>query len=97
MTEETISEIGVDDDGRLFVRPSRSSFDHIHRAAMEVNWDPSKHRLFSPKPREWSHARWFAQILAAAADEYGVRLRLSADTEWTDVPDLARAEIEAGR
>ena len=60
--------------GRLLVRPKVCTFPYIYRAAMEVGWDPDNRALFSPKPREWSYLRWFQQIVAAAADEYGVRL-----------------------
>lgn len=72
MQDETIAEVGVDEEGRPYVRPSAMSFDYIYRAAMEVHWDAVEGRLFSPKPREWTYTQWFAQIVAAAADEYGV-------------------------
>ncbi len=95
MPEDTIAEVGIDNVGRLYVRPSTISFDHIWRAAMEVNWDPSERRLFGSKPREWSYADWFGQMLAAAADEYGARLRLTSKTVWSNVPDPIRLEITA--
>lgn len=94
MTEESIAEVGIDDEARLYVRPATASFDYIYRAAMEVNWDASTRRLFSPKPREWTYLDWFKQIIAAAADEYGTALRLTSDTGWTKIPASLRAEIE---
>jgi hypothetical protein len=36
---------------------------------------------------------WFRQILAAAADEYGVRLRLTPKTIWTHIPEEVRLEM----
>ena len=93
MREDTIAEVGIDGNGRLYVQPTSTSFDHIYRAAMEVGWDMSKRRLFSPKPREWTYLDWFKQIVAAATDEYGTRLRLTPDTVWSDVPPALRAEI----
>jgi len=95
MTDETIAEVGIDAEGRLYVRPSQRSFEHIWRAAMQVNWDESEHRLFGPKPGEWSYADWFRQIVAAPADEYGTRLSLTSETVWSNVPAFVRAEIEA--
>ena len=86
---------GIDEEGRLYVRPSRSSFEHIYRAAMEVNWDSPKRRLFGPKPREWSYVDWFKQIVAAPADEYGTTLSLTGDTIWSNVPFALQIEIEA--
>lgn len=93
MTEEGIAEVGIDEGGRLYVRPAERRFPEIYRAAMEVGWDSERGRLFAPRPREWSHARWFGQILAACAQEYGVRLKLGEETVWTEVPDAVRSEI----
>lgn len=95
MAQDTIEEVGIDKEGRLYVRPSTLSFEYIWRAAMEVNWDGSKRRLFGPKPREWTYVDWFKQIVAAAADEHGTTLRLSADTKWSNIPSAVRVEIEA--
>lgn len=94
MAQETIAEVGIDEVGRLYVRPTSTSFDFFYRAAMEVNWDAATRRLFSPKPREWTYLDWFKQIIAAAADEYGTALRVTPDTAWTNIPAGLRAEIE---
>ncbi|WP_162806807.1 hypothetical protein [Sphingosinicella terrae] len=95
MNTDTIAEVGIDEEGRLYVRPSTHAFQQIWRAAMEVNWDESERRLFGPRPREWSYVDWFRQIVAAPADEYGTRLSLTPETAWTNVPASLRAEIEA--
>ena len=92
-SEDSIAEVGIDGDDRLYVRPSAATFEHIYRAAMEVAWDGGTQRLLSPRPREWSYADWFSQILAAAANEYKVRLRLTGATVWTNVPEPVRLEI----
>ncbi len=96
MTEDAISEVGIDSEGRLYVRPSSVSFEYIYRAAMEVNWDAKERRLFSPRPREWTYADWFRQIVAAAADEYGIRLKLTIETTWSNIAEPLKNEIEAG-
>ena len=95
MHEDSIAEVGIDDEGRLYVQPSSMSFDYIYRAAMEVNWDTSQRRLFSPKAREWTYLYWFKQIVAAAADEYRTRLELTSDTVWSNVPASLQAEINS--
>jgi hypothetical protein len=41
--------------------------------------------------------RWFQQIIAAVADEYRVRLVITPQTTWINVPDAIRAEIETER
>ena len=95
MALDGIAEIGITREGGLYIRPCTTAFDEIFRAAMEVNWDPAERRLYGAKPREWSYGRWFQQIVAAAAQEYGVRLDITTDTRWANVPDEIRAEIEA--
>jgi hypothetical protein len=93
MLDEVIAEIGVDDQGALYVRPEQSSFPLIYRAGAEIGWDASRARLFSAAARQWSYARWLSQIVEAVVDEYGVRLRLATSTSWTNVPEDLRAEI----
>jgi len=95
MVEDEIAEIGIDQAGRLYVRPAKQSFPNIYRAAKEVGWDQARGVLFSPQPREWSYRDWFRQILAAVTDEYGVHLRIGVATTWSNVPDLLRTQIEA--
>ena len=95
MADDSIAEVGIDQTGSLYVRPSNLSFPYVYRAGMEVGWDAERGRLFSPKPREWSYLDWYRQILAAVAGEYGDHLMLSASTIWAGVPDALRAEIEA--
>ncbi|MFD1612017.1 hypothetical protein ACFSCW_09415 [Sphingomonas tabacisoli] len=94
MTYDRIAEVGIDEIGRLYIRPATTSFEHIYRAAMQVNWDVSARRLFSPKPREWTYLDWFKHMIAAAVDEYGTELRLTTDTIWTAIPVSLRAEIQ---
>src|SRR5689334_21081348 len=94
MVQHEIDEIGIDQGGKLYVRPANWSFPYVYRAAMEIGWDPVRGVLFSPRQREWSHLDWFRQILAAAADEYGVRLKIGAATAWSNIPVLLRTQIE---
>jgi hypothetical protein len=96
MQTEAIMEVGIDPMDRLYVCPASTSFDHIYRAAMEVHWDSQKRCLFSPKPREWSYVRWFEQIVAAAAGEYGVHLGLTPHTVWSNVAEELRSAISKG-
>ena len=96
MREGTIDEVGLDADQRVFVRPSSGDFEYVYRAAMEVYWDRSSRRLSHPQaPRGWTPVRWFQQIVAAVADEYGVQLSLTKQTTWTAVPEDTRLAIEA--
>ncbi|HWA63299.1 MAG TPA: hypothetical protein VG939_18125 [Caulobacteraceae bacterium] len=84
MQPELILEV-VADGGRLFVRPAKTRFEQIHRAAMGVTWDASRGALASPARIEWTLVRWFEQVLAAAASEYGIALHTGPTTSWTGV------------
>lgn len=93
MKVEEIAEVGIDGEGRLYVKPVSYDFSHIYRAAMEVHWSPEGKFLHSPKPREWSYLKWYGQILDAAKSEYGVSLRVTENTRWAGVGDDLRNEI----
>jgi hypothetical protein len=89
MKNELIAEIGIDDRGRLFVRPAESTYDQIHRAAMGIGWNDETRSLVSPERLECSSARWFEQFLAAVADEFRTALTLGPTTVWIGIaPDL---------
>jgi len=97
MTEDHIVSVEIDGDGKLCVIPATKDFALIYRVATEVGWDPIRRCLVSPQLREGMYPMWFRQILAAAADEYGVRLLLTPETHWTNIPDDLRLEMSAGR
>jgi hypothetical protein len=94
MQQDEIAEVGIDERGRLYVRPATSTFPYIWREAMEVHWDVSGAFLHSPVPREWSYADWYRQIVSAA-QEQAWELRLTPRTRWTNVPEEVRVAITA--
>lgn len=93
MVEDLISEIGINSQGGLYVKPATKAFPYIYREAMEVSWEPATAVLFGPAPREWSYVDWFVQIRSAASEQ-GVHLVIGPNTRWHDVPDELRVEIE---
>jgi hypothetical protein len=36
MNDEPLSEVGIDEQGSLYLRPSHSSFEYIYRAGKEI-------------------------------------------------------------
>ena len=94
MTTDSIAEVGIDEQERLYVRPATAAFPYIYREAVEVHWEPGRHHLYSPKPREWSYLRWFQQIISAA-ELQAYDLRLTNSTAWSNVSSDLRAEIES--
>ena len=96
MERVTISQVEIDGDGQLHVVPADRSFAYIYREGMEVQWDAARTSLHSPKPREWSYARWFKQILAAARAQ-DCQLELSSNTRWLNIDaGLKEQFIQAG-
>jgi Integron Cassette Protein Hfx_Cass5 len=93
MVEDLISEIGINSQGGLFVKPATRAFPYIYREAMEVSWDPATAVLFGPKPLAWSYVDWFRQIRSAASEQ-GTQLVIGPETRWRDMPDELRVEIE---
>jgi hypothetical protein len=92
MRHDTIAEIEIDGDGRLHVVPTAHTFPYIYREGVEVNWDDSRRSLHSPKPREWSYARWFSHILATASSQ-GCELQVAPGTRWLNIDPGTKAEV----
>ncbi|PTS87484.1 MULTISPECIES: hypothetical protein [unclassified Caulobacter] len=94
MRTDSIKEIGIDAEGRLYIEPRSSTFPFVYLEAMQVGWDSDLRRLFSPKPTEWSYVDWFRQLTEAAVLQ-GVRLRLSGSTRWRNIDPSVRQQIKA--
>ena len=93
MNADFITEVGIDEQERLYVRPSIATFPYIYREAVEVHWEPVRHHLHSPKPREWTYLQWFQHIIGAAALQ-SYDLRLTPSTTWTNIPSELSAEMQ---
>ena len=92
MQQDQIKEIGIDDKGRLYVKPLSKKFPYIYREAMEVHWDADGNFLYSPKPREWRYLDWFKQIIDAAKKQSCDLIPIES-TIWVNIPDSLKAEI----
>ena len=92
MDRDAIDLIEIDGAGQLHVVPSSRTFPFIYREAMEVQWDAARCSLRSPAPREWSYARWFQQILAAAREQ-DCELYPVASTRWLNVAPDMKAQL----
>ncbi len=93
MTTDKIIEVGIDEKGRLYIKPQTQHFEFIYRAAAEVNWDNKEMFLYSPKPREWSYYAWYKHIITIANDEYGCKLQLTDKTKWINIPTELKQQI----
>ena len=93
MEIDEISEIGIDKNERLYIKPSKSSFPMIYREAMEIGWDKGGGFLFSPKSRKWGYSDWYQQIIKGASSQ-GTSLRLSNSTMWVNVDSNLQKQIQ---
>ena len=93
-----IEEIGLDEQGYLFVRPSAASaneFSYIWRDASGIRWNAQLLAFFAAEPGRWAVSDLYKQIVAAAYREYGVQLRATPSTVWSRIPADQRTSIEA--
>lgn len=90
-----IEEIGLDDQGYLFVRPSAASADefaYIDRAAMGIRWNTRLRALHAYEPARWTTTDLYRQVIAAVLDEYGIQLRPTPGTLLSRIPgDVGKA------
>jgi hypothetical protein len=93
MKSDTIAEIGIDSQERLYIVPLKEQFPLIWRSATEVHWEPNSYYLYSPMPREWNYIDWYLHILRVIKDECACQLLLAADTNWVNIPDELKHEI----
>jgi len=94
MAFDDILEIGIDENGRLFIKPEKNKFTLIYRSATEVHWDENKDFLYSPKPREWTYLDWYRHIVSAIEIEYGCKLIIRPNTKWISIPEDLKQEIK---
>ena len=92
MQEDKISEVGIDEEEQLFVKPETQKFPFIYRESMQVSWDSKNRCLYSPRPIDWSYVDWFKQIIKASKAQ-GFTLRISEETVWNNIPDNLRTRM----
>jgi Integron Cassette Protein Hfx_Cass5 len=91
--KDNISEIGIDDKERLFIKPEKATFPLIYRTATEVHWDDKNKFLYSPKPNEWTYLDWYKQIIGVVETECNYKLKLKNATKWTNISDDLKKQI----
>ena len=95
MDRDEIAEIGIDEQGRLYVKPLTITFPYVYREAMEVAWNDDGHYLCAPPPPRFQLAPvgwWLRQIFAAAKTQ-NCELRLAPETKFRNIPHQLADEI----
>lgn len=92
MIHTKIVEVGIDEEGRLYVIPVFAAFPYIYREAMEIGWCSEKKYLYFPKPREWSYFHWYTQIISVVKEQ-SHQLQVCKETTWVNIPEELKEEI----
>ena len=90
--EDRVIEIGIDEEGRLYVKPSKATFPMIYREAMDVHWNSEQSYLYGAKPRKWDYLQWFQQIIKAASEQ-GCELIVSPNVTWVNISGELQQQI----
>ncbi|MBK7442903.1 MAG: hypothetical protein WBP43_05735 [Chitinophagales bacterium] len=93
MTIDKILEIGIDNKGRLYLKPEKQRFTLIYRTATEIHWEDNGNFLYSPKPREWTYFDWFRQIVRVTETEFNCKLILTNETVWVNTAEELKLQI----
>lgn len=93
MTTDNIIAVGIDKEGRLFIKPQTKRFTLVWRSATEVHWNDKEAYLYSPKPREWSYFDWYKHMVEVIAKNYNCKLLIVNDADWLNVPDELKSQI----
>jgi len=93
MRKDSILEIGIDKNERLYIKPKKEKFTLIYRTATEINWDNKAELLYSPKPREWDYFDWYKHIIEVILNECNCELELSENTIWNNITDNLKSSI----
>jgi len=68
------------------------TYQHVYREARGVYWDNEVGAFRGTDRKSWSYAEWFAHIVEVCGS-IGIRLQISDDTTWQDVPDPDKERI----
>jgi hypothetical protein len=93
MRTDIITEIGIDELERLYIKPKEEKFTLIYRTATEVHWNNEKCFLYSPKPKDWNYLDWYKHIKKVVETECNCKLTLTEDTMWKNINAELRTEI----
>jgi hypothetical protein len=97
MKPVALAKIEVDGKGRLRLFPRDAIYDRIYRGGDGVEWDAKSRFLQAFGPDDWTLTKYFRRIVSSVKSEYGELLEVRHDTEWSNVPERIKSEIESAR
>ncbi|MEM9997465.1 MAG: hypothetical protein AAF809_07155 [Bacteroidota bacterium] len=90
--KEAIAEVGIDEQRRLYLKPTTLTFTHIYREAAGIRWDRELGCLYSQVPQKWTYLQWFQRI--AEVTKHVCGWEFTPSTKWANIPDDVRQDME---
>jgi len=97
VNQEEITQIGIDAENRLFVKPPKKIFSMVDRLAKGINWDNKEKVLYSSTIREWSNYKWYLYILNTIYQECNIELIPTKKTEYINLDRKAKNQIQQNK
>lgn len=86
MKNMLITEIRLENTGRLVIKPETGAFPYIYRAGLSVYWDNDGRYFYNDLLQGQSLPESFKNLLKAVREEYGINLQITDLTVWCDIP-----------
>jgi hypothetical protein len=93
VSQEKIEEVGIDLDGKFYIKPDTGEFEFVYRAALGIYWDKTNKSLKFLDAKGVGLRECFEQIIAAVKSEYGIQLKITSETKWNEVPGELKKEL----
>lgn len=97
LDQEEISQIGIDEQNRLFLKTKERSFSMIYRLAKGINWDNELKRLITSPIKEWSKYKWYLHILNTIYNECNIELIPTRKTEYINLDRKSINQIKQNK
>jgi len=97
LDQEEITQIGIDDKNRLFLKTKEKPFNMIYRLAKGINWDNDRKRLISTPIKEWSKYKWYLHILNTIYEECNLELIPTRKTEYINLDRKSKNQISQNK
>lgn len=91
-----VAKISIDANGHPVVKPAlpcTEDFEFIWRAARSTRWNPEQRSLFIVADSKLSLLDSVRCILESTSGEYGCKLVLTDDTDWTGIPTSLQGQL----
>lgn len=90
---DVIEKIGIDENNRLYIKPTMDKFPLMHRIDMRIHCNSSEQRLLATEPEGLTYLDSYQHIIHGVKKEYNCILRLTDATIWENIDDELKEQI----